>query len=184
MRSTPRRPGLILLALSVCALACLPCQTTSQVVPTPERTVPVSTEEAQDLVSALGQGIVLDSDGRFVLVITEEELTSFMALNMEESIVDPQVLLTQGQIHMYGTMVSPIEAPLTAVASIQVNSGRVHMVIESVSVGGYPIPETFVQAFAQQIDDFVTAATTHEEVEIAEVEIREGEIIIRGESIS
>ena len=180
MRSTLMRPGLFLLALSACALACFPCQTASQVVPTPERTVPVSTEEAQDLVSAMGQGIVPDSDGRFVLVITE----SFVALNMEESIIDPQILLTQGQIHLYGTMVSPIEAPVTAVASIQTDGGRVHMTIESVSVGGFPIPETFMQAFAQQIDDFITAVETQENVEITEVEIREGKIIIRGESIS
>jgi len=184
MRSTLRRRGLLLLALSACALACFPCQMASQVVPTPERTVPVSTEAAQDLVSAMGQGIVPDSDGRFVLVITEEGLTSFVALNMEESIIDPQILLTQGQIHLYGTMVSPIEAPLTVVASIQTDGGRVHMAIESVSVGGFPIPETFIQAFAQQIDDFITALETHENVEITEVEIREGEIIIRGESIS
>jgi hypothetical protein len=58
------------------------------------------------------------------------------------------------------------------------------MAIESVSVGGFPIPETFIQAFAQQIDDSITALETHENVEITEVEIREGEIIIRGESIS
>ena len=180
MQSRLRKPGLMLVALSVWALACLPCQTSSQILPTPERTVPVSTEEAQDLVSTLGSGIIPDQDGRFVFVITEEELTSYAALNMAESIIDPQILLTDGQIHLYGTMVSPIEAPVTAVATIEMNSGDARIVVESVSIDGFPIPETFVEAFAQQIDDFITAAQRYEDVEISEIEIREGEIVIKG----
>ena len=119
MHSRLGAPGFVLLlALSVCALACLPCQTSSQLVPTPVRTVPISTQDAQDLALTLGQGIVADSEGRFTLVITEEELTSYVALNLADSISDPQILLTNGEIHLYGTVVSPIEAPMTAVASI------------------------------------------------------------------
>jgi uncharacterized protein YpmS len=149
-------------------------------LPTPQRTVPVSAEEAQNLVSILGSGIVPDQDGRFVFVITEEELTSYAALNMAESIIDPQILLTDGQIHIYGTMISPIEAPVTALATIKVKNGDVRIVVESVSIDGFPIPETFVEAFAQQVDDFITAAERYEDAEISEIEIREGEIVIRG----
>jgi uncharacterized protein YpmS len=149
-------------------------------LPTPQRTVPVSAEEAQNLVSILGSGIVPDQDGRFVFVITEEELTSYAALNMAESIIDPQILLTDGQIHIYGTMISPIEAPVTALATIKVKNGDVRIVVESVSIDGFPIPETFVEAFAQQVDDFITAARRYEDAEISEIEIREGEIVIRG----
>jgi hypothetical protein len=140
----------------------------------------VSTEEAQDLVSTLGSGIVPDQDGYFVLVITEEELTSYAALNMAESIIDPQILLTDGQIHLYGTMVSPIEAPVTAVATIQMEGGDPRIVVESVSIDGFPVPETFVEAFAQQIDDLITTAQRYEDVEISEIEIREGEMVVEG----
>gem|GEM_PF-3156734 len=184
MLSRLGNPLLRLVALSVCALACLPCQTSSQILPTPERTVPVSIEEAQELVSTLGSGIVPGQDGRFVLVITEEELTSYAALNMGESIIDPQILLTDGQITLYGTMVSPIAAPVTAVATIEMESGHPRMVIESVSIDGFPVPETFVEAFAQQVDDFITAAQRYEDVEISEIEIREGEIVVEGSTSS
>ncbi len=170
----------VIVALSVFALACLPCQTSSEVVPTPMRTVPVSTTEAENLISSLSQGLVPDSEGRFVLVITEEELTSYVALNMEESIVDPQIILTDGQMQIYGTMVSPVEAPVTAVASVEVEDGKAHVVVESVSVDGFPIPGTFVEAFAQQIDDLVMTLLEYENLEITEVQIPAGEMNIKG----
>jgi uncharacterized protein YpmS len=172
--------AVIFLALSIGSLACLPCQTSSQLAPTPERTVPVSAEDAQELVSTLGQGIVPDSEGNFALTITEEELTSYVALNMQESIIDPQVLLTAGQIELYGTMVSPIEAPVAALATIHIDETGPHVAVESVSVGGFPLPQTFVEAFAQQIEDFYAAAQRHEDVEITHIEIGEGKLIIRG----
>jgi hypothetical protein len=181
MPSRFRAPGFVLFAaLSIMVLACLPCQTSSEVVPTPMRTVPVSTAEAEHLVSSLSQGLVPDSEGRFVLVLTEEELTSYVALNMEESIVDPQIILADDQIQLYGTMVSPVEAPVTAVASVVVESGKAHVVVESVSVDGFPIPGTFVEAFAQQINDLVTTLLEYENLEISEVQIAAGEMIIEG----
>ncbi len=181
MRRSLRPPLVIIfLAVSIGLLACLPCQTSSQLAPRPERTVPVSTQEAQALISALGQGVVADSQGRFVLTITEEQLTSYVALNMSESIVEPQVLLTDGQIQIYGTFVSPIEAPVAAVATLHVDETGPHVAVESVSVGGFALPETFVAAFARQIDDLFAAVERHEHVEIGEIEIREGKLIVRG----
>jgi hypothetical protein len=169
----------LLLALSIGAIACLPCPTSARLA-TPARTVPVSTEQAESLVSTLARGIVPDSEGRFALVITEEELTSYVALNMQESIIDPQILLSDGYIHINGTLVSPIGAPISAVATSQVRENGTHFVVESVSVGGFPMPETFVEAFAQQVDDLIGAAERVEEVEIDSIEIGEGRMIIQG----
>lgn len=114
------------------------------------------------------------------MVITEEELTSYVALNMEESIIDPQIILTDDQIHLYGTMASPVEAPVTAISSVDVEGGKAHVVVESVSVDGFSIPGTFVEAFAQQIDDLVTTLLEYENLEISEVQITGGEMIIKG----
>lgn len=181
MRFQQQRSGLtLLLALSVLGLSCFPCQTSSQVFPTPARTVPVSTEEAEDLISTLGGGLVLDAEGCFVLVVTEGELTSYVALNMRESIIDPQILFTDGKIHLYGTIVSPLEAPVTAIASAEASEGQVQITVETVALSGFPIPATFIEAFARQIDDFITFAQRQENVEINEIEITEGELMIRG----
>jgi hypothetical protein len=170
----------LLLSLSLAAIACLPCRTATQLSTTPTRTVPVSTRAAEDLVSALTRGIVPDWAGRFTLIITEEQLTSYVALNMQESIVDPQILLSDGSIHINGTLVSPIGAPVSALATVQVGETGTHFTVESVSVGGFPMPETFVEAFAQQVDDLIRAMERIEEVEIVSIEISEGKMIVQG----
>jgi uncharacterized protein YpmS len=170
----------VCLAVSVGSLACLPCQTSSQLATTPERTVPVSTEDAEKIVSTLSQGIVPDAEGNFVLIITEEELTSYAALNMRESIIDPQVLLTDGHIQLYGTIVSPVEAPISALASLYVDDTGLQLAVESVSLGGFPLPETFVEAFAQQVEDLIAAARRQENVELTRIEIGAGELTVSG----
>lgn len=181
MQPLRANPYLVLvLALSVFALSCFPCRTWSQIAPTPIRTVPVSTEEAEHLEFVLAGHLVLDDDGDFVLVVTEEELTSYVALNMEESITDPQILLTDGKIHVSGTLVTPIEAPITAICSVDVEQGQVEIAVESVELDGFPIPQTFVEAFAQQIDDLISFAQRQDKMEITEIEIPEGELIIKG----
>jgi hypothetical protein len=181
MPSRCRTSGLTaILAVSILALSCLPCQTSSGVVPTPIRTVPISTTEAQNLIALLGQGVVPDSEGHFVLVITEGELTSYVALNMQESIIDPQILLTDDQIHLYGTLVSPIDAPATAIASVEVRDGSARVVVESLSIDGFPVPDTFVEAFTQQVDDLITTALSYENLEIDEVQIANGEMVMKG----
>ncbi len=181
MQNPKARSGLILLlALSIFALSCLPCQTSSQVIPAPIRTVPVSSAEAEDLLAKLREGLVVDSEGYFTLEVTEEELTSYVALKMEESITDPQIIVSDGKIHLYGTIVSPIEAPITAICSVETEGGRVEITVEAVALGGFPIPETFVESFAQQIDDLITSAQRRGNVEITEIEITEGNLTIRG----
>ncbi len=181
MQAQNKTSALILvLMLSILALSCLPCQTSSQVIARPIRTVPVSTKQAQDLVSRLGERLPVDDEGYFVLRVTEEELTSYVALNMQESITDPQIILSGGKIHLYGTVVSPIEAPIAAICSLETEDGQVQLTVEAVALSGFPIPETFVDSFAQQIADLVTSAQRRGDVEISEIEITEGELIIGG----
>jgi uncharacterized protein YpmS len=181
MRTRERTSGLILvLVLSILALSCLPCQTTSQVIPTPYRTVPVSTAAAESLISKLSENLVLDSEGNFILTVTQEELTSYVALNMQESIRDPQIILSDGKTYLYGTVVSPINAPIAAVCSVATEEGEVRVMVEAVALGGFPIPETFVESFVQQISDLIANAQRQGNVEVTEIEIAEGELTIRG----
>lgn len=173
----------LVLLLSTLALACLPCQTGSPVIPTPVRTVPVSTHDAETLVSRLAGGLVVDRDGCFVLRVSEEELTSYVALRMDESVANPQIVLTNGKIYLYGTLVSPIEAPIAAIASVETQEDQVQITVESVALAGFPIPDTFVESFARQIADFLTYAGARENLAITKIEITEGKLIIRGSKV-
>jgi hypothetical protein len=175
---------ILLLVLSILALFCLPCQTSSQVIPTPTRTVPVSTAAAENLISKFSEGLTLDPEGCFDLKLHEEELTSYIALNMQESITDPQIILEDEKLYLYGTIVSPIEAPVAAMSSIEIERRQVKIRVEAVTLGGFPIPETFVQAFVQQVDGLINSAQRQGNVEITEIEISEGDLIIRGKVVS
>jgi uncharacterized protein YpmS len=181
MQTRRQTSGLIpLLMLSILAFSCLPCQTSSQAIPTPLQTVPVSTEAAESLVSKLSQGLALDSEGYFVLIITQEELTSYVALNMQESLRDPQIILGDGKTYLHGTIVSPINAPIAAICSVETEEGGVQITIEAVALAGFPIPETFVESFVQQMEDLITNAQRQGNVEVTEIEITEGKLTIRG----
>jgi uncharacterized protein YpmS len=144
----------------------------------------VSAAAADSLVSKLGEDLVLDPEGYFVLRVNEEELTSYVALNMEESIIDPQIILSNGRIYLYGTIVNPIEAPLAAISSVETEGGQVELTVEAVALGGFPIPETFVESFVQQVDGLITSAQRQGNIEITETEITEGELIVTGRLVS
>lgn len=126
----------------------------------------------------------MDPDGCFLLKVYEEELTSYVALNMEESITDPQIILEDGKIYLYGIIVSPIEAPMAATSSVETERGHVKIRVEALTLGGFPIPETFVQASVQQLDGLINSAQRQGKVEITEIEITEGELTIRGRVVS
>jgi hypothetical protein len=144
----------------------------------------VSTAAAESLVSKLSEGLVLDDEERFLLRIDEEEITPYVALNMEESITDPQIILRDGKIYLHGTIVSPIEAPITAISSIETEGGQAKVTVETVALGGFPIPETFVDSFVQQVEGLITSAQRQGNIEFTEIEITEGELIIRGKVVS
>ena len=185
MQAQRRTPGVVtMVAICVVSLFYLGCGLLSGPIPTPIRTVPVSSEKAQDLVSKLGQDLILDAEGNYVLTITEEELTSWVALNMGETIKDPQIILSEGKIHLSGTITTPVKTTMTAILLVEAEAGQAQTTVESISFGGLPIPGAFAETLVRQIDDLVTPRHSQGEVEITEVEIAEGELTLRGKVAS
>jgi hypothetical protein len=185
METQRRTPGVVtMVAICVVSLFYLGCGPLSGPIPTPIRTVPVSSEKAQDLVSKLGQDLILDAEGNYVLTITEEDLTSWVAVSMGETIKDPQIILSDGKIHLYGTITTPVRTTMTAVLLMEAEAGQTQTTVESITFGGFSIPETFAETLVRQIDDLVTPGHSQGEVEITEVEIAEGELTLRGRVVS
>lgn len=185
MQMQGRTPGVVtMVVICVMSLSYLGCGLLPGPIPTPIRTVAVSGQDADSLVSKLGQDLILDAEGNYVLTITEEELTSWVALKMGETIEDPQIILSEGKIHMYGTITTPVSAAMTAILLMEAEAGQARTKVESITFGGLPIPETFAETLVRQIDDLVTPRHSQGEVEITEVEIAEGELILRGRVVS
>lgn len=149
-------------------------------MPRPLRAVPVSTEQAGSLFQKLSAGLAPDPEGWFILRISEGELTSFVALHMQQSITDPQIILSNGKAYLYGTLASPVEAPLAATCSIETEGGRLRLNVEAATAAGFPIPQSLVESFTQQFVGLIASAQRQQQADIVGVEITEGELVIRG----
>ncbi|MEJ5201314.1 MAG: LmeA family phospholipid-binding protein [Anaerolineales bacterium] len=130
--------------------------------PTPERTVPVSTEALGQLDSALSTAFQADTNS-ITITVTEEQLTSFAAYrfttNSDLSIQNPQIFLQNGQIEFYG-QVEQGGVLFNAHITLQVypdENGRLNVQITSIDLG--PIPVT--QTLQHQINDMVDQALSN-----------------------
>lgn len=128
MRNYPRLFGLATLLLA----AALACQVETGGPDAPPATLAVSTEAAANLDEAWTQAFEqAQTTGTATLSLTESQLTSFVALKIAQQeqpvITNPQVLLRDGQIQVYG------------VATRGVLSANVRIVL-TVSVGDAALP--------------------------------------------
>src|SRR5690242_9540251 len=73
----------------------------------PAQTIPVSTEEVTTMQAQIQQAFVDGAQsGMVTFQITEAQLTSYLALKLQQQtdppFTDPQILLRNGQMQMYG----------------------------------------------------------------------------------
>ena len=112
-------------------------------------TVPVSTEEVQTMQTQVEQALVAGAEtGTVTLQITESQLTSYIALKMQEQtsppFTEPQVLLRNGQMQLYGKIDRGMFAAnmlITMNVSIDPATGLPKIEIASADFGPFPAPE-------------------------------------------
>jgi uncharacterized protein YpmS len=161
------RKYLVLISILVLATANLACNLGRRAATTPAPLVPVSTEAAQSLEeTAVNSYNEFQQTGNVDLTVTEEQLTSMVALELEnqgtEGITNPQVYLQDGQIQLTGDVQTQgITAPAKMVMEVEIDSdGRPNLQIISANVGPFPVPDSLVdnvetrlnQAFLNQLD--------------------------------
>jgi uncharacterized protein YpmS len=122
---------------------------------------------------------------RFELSITDSEISSLVSSKLaqygsESPVQDPIIWFTRGKIHATGHLVNvlPVEANFYLVAQASVEDGRVVTVIERISAGSVPIPESVLgmlsRSASETIDELQLGIT------ITGLQMLEGEVIIRG----
>jgi uncharacterized protein YpmS len=135
---------------------------------TPEPTIAVSTEAVESLEEAVDEAFdEAQQTGAINLVITESQLTSIVAFELEKSgsksITDPQIQLDDGQIHITAqAKATGISAQARIVMEVSVDSaGRPVFEVVSAGIGPIPLPADLVseiearinRAFREQIAD-------------------------------
>jgi hypothetical protein len=147
--------------------------------------VEVSSEAAQRVEAKLVEALTLNPNEQFILRFTDKEVTSYLALKLEETtappITDPQIRFTKGKIYVAGklTNLGPIQVRAMIVAAPRIMGDQMVIDIESVYLGPITAPSTLLDSLSQTIDEAFEEAQVN--LKITQVEVFESEIVIVGE---
>ncbi len=151
------------LSIAALAVAALACQINIGGPETPEATVQVSTEAVDSLTDLWDTAIIgAEESGQITLVVNESQLTSLLALRLQEEeepfLRDPQVFLRDGQIQIYGTAnQGTLVASVRIILTVEVDAdGTPGLILESADFGPWPIPEGLLTGLSAMVDEAFT----------------------------
>lgn len=132
----------------------------------PEQTVPASPTDAQTLRDMIQQAMLTGAEtGVITLQITESQLTGFMqekiAQQTNPPFTDPQILLRNGQMQMYGKITRgwfTANMLITMNVTIDEVTGQPKIQIASADFGPFPAPEGINNAISAVIDEAFTGS--------------------------
>lgn len=181
-----RRTALYLTGVLIIA-ASLACRSgnSSNIPSPPGGRIPVSQEAADRLKENFDREMQEASTGEeFRLFVTNEEITSLIALTLQETssipLSDPQVWFTAGRIYVTGTFSPfwPFRFPSQIVATAVVRDGQVKVDVEEAQMGPFPFPRRALTSASESINE--TLVEMQLDLEVKTLEILEGELQLAG----
>ena len=132
----------------------------------PTQTIPVSENEVQNMQTQIEQAFTAGAQsGVVTLQFTESQLTSYIALKLQEKttppFTDPQILLRDGQMQMYGKVARSMFTAnilITMNVSIDETSGLPKIEIATADFGPFPAPQGINNAISAVIDEAFTGS--------------------------
>ena len=132
----------------------------------PTQTIPVSTDEVQTMQAQIEQAFIAGAEtGVVTLQITESQLTSYIALKMQEQtnppFTEPQVLLRNGQMQIIGKIDRGMFAAnmlITMNVNVDPTTNLPKIEIASADFGPFPAPEGLNAAISSIIEEAFTGS--------------------------
>jgi len=122
---------------------------------------------------------VLKESGPWRLTLTEEELTSYLALNSQGlPLRDVMVWLTQGHIRFTAQLDAWGRPKVQGQISLTCNQGKLQVQLQVVTVNGQPLPRLLLASLEQAANDALTDAQVP--VRIEQVVVTEGSALVVG----
>ena len=184
-----RKVWMIGLGLVAASLACNMGGLGATATPRPTP-IPVSSEAAGELEDVWATAVAGSKDGQVTVVMTEEQLTSAIALKLAENpdspIKDPQVLLRDGKMTITANAtLQGVRSPVTIVTSAASDAdGALKVSIEEAKFGPLPMPPVLLDSVSSMIDELVSGQFGPQAtgVKITAVTIADGQMALTGTS--
>ncbi len=183
------RIRLLLIALA-CAAASLACGIPGFAAPTPPASpIPVSATSAHEVQDLLEAAAASAATGSVTVTFTEQQLTSAVALYLEDNATDPQltnpqVFLRDGKIQLYGTaVVQGLTVDATFVISTSVSAdGQLTFKAESGSFGPFGVPDDVLTQISDALNEWATGsiAPAMTGVRLSSVVVADGLLTVTG----
>jgi hypothetical protein len=184
-----RKLWITVLALVVASLACSfgSPKATSTPHPTP---IPVSSKAAGELQDVWATAVAGSKDGQVSVVMTEEQLTSAIAINLAQNtdspIQDPQVILRDGKMTITANAtVQGVKAPVEIITSAAPDKdGALKLSIDEAKFGVLPMPAVLLDSISATINELVSGQFGPQVtgVKITTVAIADGKMVLTGTS--
>ena len=131
----------------------------------PDSPIPVPATTEQDLQTYIQQAVAEGAQtGIITLQITENQLTSYLAINLESQtnsiITEPQVILRDGQMKVFGKVQSGIftaNISITTQVSVDKN-GQPQIEITQTDLGPLPAPQRLNEAVSAFVSEAFTGS--------------------------
>lgn len=173
----PKKIRSFALFFALCALASCARPISSPSLTSPTRPVIISVEAAQRLETRFSE--VLSRDGPFQIAVSEEELTSYLAIETDTSpLHDPRVWFIQQRILFMARIDALGQQALRATLTLGCKDGKLQIAFESAELNGKPIPRFVLASLQKAINDALTDA--HLPMRIEQVTWEEGRLILEG----
>lgn len=154
----------LLYVMVILAGASLACTINAGGPEPPGPPIPVSEEALQGLENAWQNAEVDPAAGVFAFTLTESQLTSAIAINLEKQadpiIQNPQIYLQDGQIILYGIIVRDSITANTRITILPVldENGRLSLQIVSADFGPIPAPPEALESLSGLVDELLTGS--------------------------
>lgn len=178
------------LTLAALAAVTLACGIPGFAAPTPPASpIPVSATSASEVTDLLEAAAAAAASGSVTVTFTEQQLTSAVALYLEDHATDPaltnpQVFLRDGKIQLYGTaVVQGLTVDATFIIKPEVSSdGVLTFTAESGSFGPLGVPDDVLTQVSDALNEWATGsiAPTLTGVRLNSVVIADGQLTVTG----
>lgn len=150
----------------------------------PPRIIESSKENKETFLKKLSSELSSNENQNLVLTLTSEELTALFQEGLTGRLIikNPQIIISEKGIDIFGTLVKPISAQISILALPKVKDGKIAMEVQKFKTGGLSL-ERF---FGNDLEGILNSTMDrnfqelYNNYEIEKIELKEDKMIIYG----